>query len=131
MEHNNILAPPNYEINALKYGTKFITARRSNDQSEAYGSLNAVHYDDLGVMWIPRTSPGDSYQGVCWSPDLNIFVAVAGGGSNGRVATSSDGIDWAAHTAASESIWRAVVWSPSLNRFVAVATNYEGIMSSE
>jgi len=50
-------------------------------------------YSRLSVAtWTGRTPPGDgnSWRSVTWSPELEIFCAVAVGGTN-RVMTSPDG----------------------------------------
>jgi hypothetical protein len=41
-----------------------------------------------GINWITRTAPTSGGSGVCWSPELGIFAAVAWSGGN-RVLTSS------------------------------------------
>jgi hypothetical protein len=65
--------------------------------------------------------------GVCWSPDLDLFVIVGSGTDD--IATSPDGITWTGQG----QYWSipggqgtAVVWSSSLALFVAVGTTYDG-----
>jgi hypothetical protein len=86
-----------------------------------------------GVIWSDSTfthSPASqatrhSWHGVCWSPELRIFVAVGDSGLiqlNNKcayIASSSDGINWQPlYTYFMEL--RAVCWSPELRIFVAV-----------
>jgi len=56
---------------------------------------------------------------VCWSPELNIFVAVYESGSH-RVMVFSNGITWQIIEVSFKS-WGDVVWSPQLGLSVAVA----------
>jgi hypothetical protein len=62
----------------------------------------------------------NSWNSVAWSPELTLFVAVAGDGTN-RVMSSPDGVVWTARTAAQANVWNAVVWAPELTLFVAVS----------
>ncbi|GAG99592.1 unnamed protein product, partial [marine sediment metagenome] len=55
--------------------------------------------------WIGRSaSQANAWMGICWSPKLNLFVAVSEGGTN-RVMTSPDGITWTNRTAAAAVGW--------------------------
>jgi hypothetical protein len=70
-----------------------------------------------------------SFYDICWSPELNIFVAVG----NNIVTTSSDGINWTLqYTAINGNVWESICWSPELSLFVAVSSgqNYYNIMTS-
>jgi len=60
-----------------------------------------------------------------------IFVAVARSGAQ-RVMTSSDGITWSLHNAASARSWTAVCYSQTLNLYCAVASDGigDGVMTS-
>jgi hypothetical protein len=69
--------------------------------------------------WTGRTIDANAWYGVTWSPELSLFVAVAGSGTN-RVATSPDGITWTGRTIDANN-WIDVTWSPELSLFVAVA----------
>jgi hypothetical protein len=69
--------------------------------------------------WTGRTIDANAWYGVTWSPELSLFVAVAGSGTN-RVATSPDGITWTGRTIDANN-WIYVTWSPELSLFVAVA----------
>ena len=84
------------------------------------GTLNTVG----AINWSSRTTPIDNdWRSVCWSPELNLFVAVASTGTatGNRVMTSSNGTTWTSRTSASDNFWYSVCWSPELNLFVAVA----------
>jgi hypothetical protein len=69
-----------------------------------------------GITWVERTVPSGLYQGVCWSPDLNIFVAVG----KTTFMRSNNGIDWVS-SAASARDWYSVCWSKELQLFATVA----------
>ena len=91
---------------------------------DAYPALNPLSSGDLAVKtWIGRVSANEtnSWRSICWSPQLRIFVAVAGTGTN-RVMTSPDGITWTGRLSSNEShYWSSVCWSPELRLFVAVS----------
>lgn len=59
-------------------------------------------------------------EGICWAPALGLFCAVYDRDAV-RVATSPDGINWTARTAASDLNWQSVCWSEELGLFVACA----------
>ena len=88
----------------------------------AYGSTAVSHNSGTIVyQWVP---PINNWRGVCWSEDLEIFVAVRRGNSgftDSQVMISSDGVVWSGQTAAAYEDWRAVCWSPELGLFCAVA----------
>jgi hypothetical protein len=92
---------------------------------DAYPALNPRSSGDLAVRtWTGRTSSNESnaWWGVCWSPELRLFVAVARFGSI-RVMTSPDGITWTGRVSAGEGrAWYSVCWSPELRLFVAVGS---------
>jgi hypothetical protein len=78
-----------------------------------------------GINWTLRASSsnGGSWEGLTWSGDLSLFVAVAFGGSTGfRVMTSPNGIDWTLR-ASPDNTWLSVAWSPEMGMFVAIADN--------
>jgi hypothetical protein len=81
--------------------------------------------------WTTRTSASDiNWYSVCWSPELGLFCAVAGGGSGpgdlSTVMTSPDGINWTIRTSPVDNYWRSVCWSPELGLFCAVAFSGTG-----
>jgi hypothetical protein len=77
------------------------------------------------ASWISRASANDSdqWKSVCYSPALNLYVAVGQSGTGTRVMTSPDGIAWTARTSAADYLWSCVCWSPELELFCAVSSN--------
>jgi hypothetical protein len=59
---------------------------------------------------------------VCWSPQLEMFVAVSNSGTSNGVMTSNNGIDWTIRTT-NNNQWQSVCWSPELGIFVAVSNS--------
>lgn len=54
---------------------------------------------DAVSTWVSRTSAADNtWNSICWSPSLKLFCAVAGSGTENRVMTSPDGINWTTRT---------------------------------
>ncbi len=61
---------------------------------------------------------------VCWSEELNLFVAGAYNGPSGKfVATSPDGITWTQRNSTADANWQSVCWSAETGLFVMVAQN--------
>jgi hypothetical protein len=80
-----------------------------------------------GITWSVQSASADnSWNSVCWSPELSLFVAVASSGSGNRVMTSIDGVNWISRTSASNNSWNSVCWSSDLLLFVAVASSGTG-----
>ena len=65
-----------------------------------------------------QTLNAGAWQGIAWSPRLNLFAAVANSGTF-SAASSPDGINWSTQTLATAA-WTAVCWSPELSIFSAV-----------
>ena len=101
---------------------------------DAYPSLNPLSSGDFAVKtWTARASSNDtnSWYGICWSPELRIFVAVAYLSGSNKVMTSPDGINWTGRLSADETYrWNSVCWSPKLRLFVAVGDRYNALMTS-
>jgi hypothetical protein len=100
---------------------------------DAYPGLNPRSSGDKAVRtWTGRTTEVNSWNAICWSPRLGIFVAVAYGGSK-RAMTSPDGITWTARTVELGE-WVDVCWSQEVGLFVAVApgaiTSVNRVMTS-
>lgn len=135
--------------NSITFGTQsqlntsFTTSFAFNvDQFKKYNYISSYMPTIWGApqgnfvasgAYTARTAPSAlGYSEVCYSPELNLFVAVSGnGGSVGlaRVATSNDAINWTSQNASNDSSWTSVCWSPQLNLFVAVSAG-SLIMSS-
>lgn len=64
---------------------------------------------------------GSKWNNICWSPDLNIFVAVSGTGDGNRVMFSYNGINWKYSNSVKPYNWSYICWSSELMLFVAVA----------
>jgi hypothetical protein len=71
---------------------------------------------------LSSASANVTYNSVCWSPELLLFVAVASGGTSNGVSTSPNGITWTTRVPPSNSAWNSVCWSPELLLFVAVSS---------
>ena len=64
-----------------------------------------------GSVWTTRATPAlNNWNGICWSPELGLFVAVGDTGAQ-QVMTSTNGVDWTLRTAPASN-WFGVVWSP-------------------
>jgi hypothetical protein len=90
---------------------------------DAYPALNPRSSGDLAVStWTGRTILGAEYVSCCWSPELRLFVAVSAE-NDGKIITSTNGINWLEQTYPTSTNWSSVCWSPQLRLFIAVATN--------
>jgi hypothetical protein len=76
-----------------------------------------------GINWSTQASPADNtWNSVCWSPELRLFCAVAGSGTGNRVMTSKNGISWTVGFSASDVIYYKVCWAPELRTFCAASS---------
>jgi hypothetical protein len=90
---------------------------------DAYPALNPRSSGELAVStWTERTILGAEYVSCCWSPELRLFVAVSAE-NDGKIITSTNGINWLEQTYPTSTNWSSVCWSPQLRLFIAVATN--------
>ena len=85
-------------------------------------------YSSDGLAWnTSSTALNRKFKGVCWADKLGLFVAIAfdNGSHTGVIATSSNGISWAAQNGPGSPgiYWTSIAWSPSLNLLVACAQN--------
>lgn len=89
--------------------------------SNSATSLRVMTSPD-GEVWTERTAADttSTWQSIVWSPDLDLFVAVADSGDN-SVMTSSNGTNWTQQTVPEDNAWKSVTWSPELDLFVAIA----------
>jgi hypothetical protein len=68
---------------------------------------------------------------MCWSPELEIFVAVSGTNTN-NIMYSSNGTTWEYITKfADNTVLRCVSWSPQLGIFVIIVINREFVYISK
>jgi hypothetical protein len=66
---------------------------------------------------------------ICYSPELSLLVAVKSSGTGGRIATSSNGIDWTIINSTNDTmLWNKVVWASGLNMFVACSQSTGAIV---
>jgi len=81
-----------------------------------------MYSDDGGLTWTSAVQPvAGNIQGVCYSADDQLFVAV---GQNGECWTSPDGITWtdqSSNTPDATTDWNRVEYASSLGLYVAVA----------
>jgi hypothetical protein len=87
------------------------------------GKKNSYNINNYVVNSLTNTNQWNS---MCWSPSLNLFVAVSSTGTGNRVMTSTDGTNWTLRTSASDNNWNSVCWSAKLYLFVAVASSGTG-----
>jgi len=88
---------------------------------DAYPGLNPLSSGVKAVStWTLRSSAGEAFFGICWSPKLGLFVATAG-----SARTSNNGINWTSVTLPAQAA--QVCWSQELELFVAAGA---AIMSS-
>ncbi|MFM9104254.1 MAG: hypothetical protein ACKOPS_24255, partial [Cyanobium sp.] len=74
-----------------------------------------------GLLWSTvRSAADNSWQAICWSPELQLYACVANSGSGNRVMTSSDGIRWGTQPVSDQN-WVALCWVSELGLFVAVS----------
>jgi hypothetical protein len=99
--------------------------------NDFYPALSQYSFGTKAVLnWVERTKPNNiSWNSVCWSPELSLFVAVANSGTNDRAMTSPDGITWTTQTTNNNS-WSAICWGAEAPNglggkglFVAVSVN--------
>jgi hypothetical protein len=77
-----------------------------------------------GINWTSRASILDNdWTSVCWSNDLDIFMAVSSSGTGNRVMSSTNGINWFSQTSATDNNWQSITWCNSLSMFISVANS--------
>jgi ASC-1-like (ASCH) protein len=90
---------------------------------DAYPALNPSSSGALAVsIWYEKSAIRANglarLDGICWSPELRLFVACGGN----QIACSSNGITWTTGITISEvSTLLSVCWSPQLRLFAAVS----------
>lgn len=67
-----------------------------------------------------RTTTANQWFSVCYSPELNLHVAIAASGTN-RISISKDGENWRDIAAPANNTWTKIAWSPQLRLFAAVS----------
>jgi hypothetical protein len=98
---------------------------------DAYPSLNPSSSGVKSVLggwtWV-SSGQNANVGGICWSPELGIFVSV--GELQTRIRTSNNGINWIPRTPPVSLPMSGVCWSSELNRFVAVSYNTNIVLTS-
>jgi hypothetical protein len=105
-------------------------------RSPSLGIWTAFCMDDVGYYWVAISTTGRVWElhdtapwqdgwmtGLCWSEELEIFVAVNGDSVAAKlIATSTDGINWTLRThPAGDTYWSCVCWAPEIGKFCAMA----------
>lgn len=78
---------------------------------------------DLNSWLVQTAAKAQSWQSVCWSPELGLFCAVSSDGGSPlttQVMTSKNGVDWTLQNSTLNSAWASVCWADTLGLFVAV-----------
>lgn len=83
------------------------------------GGTGGTETSPDGETWTARTT-GIQAQGIAYSPELDLFVAVQGSTGTNDIETSPDGITWTARNSGVAQILNAVAWCPNAGLFVAV-----------
>lgn len=94
-------------------------------------SSQTIMHTTNAVDWTLSTTPVDgdldgiSYAALTWSPELNLFVAIASStevdSTDKQILTSPDGVTWTLRNCPEQNQWQGVTWSPELSLFVATA----------
>ena len=88
-------------------------------------SSTIIYYNSTGWQSTTVSPASNNWTSVCWSSDLNLFVAVSNTGYKNRVITSFDGTIWTIQESPNNN-WTSICYSPELNLFVAVANSGTG-----
>lgn len=91
-------------------------------------AIDAAKESNAGLYsvskWYPQTAAAaQTWNGICWSPDLGMFAAVSSDGGTNQVMTSTNGRDWTLRASTLNSSWASICWarySSSYGLFVAV-----------
>jgi hypothetical protein len=74
------------------------------------------------TKYLIHELPSSTWFGVCWSPELRIFVTVSlSTGESNKIMISRDGINWIGNIYNSANEWTSVTWSSDRKLFVAVS----------
>lgn len=91
-----------------------------------------------GITWTETESPNATLQGVCYSPELDLFVAVGARFPDGAAYSSPDGTNWTHHALPGTSSPDlsatgncVVVWADDLGLFVAVLEDGSVVKSDD
>jgi len=99
-------------VNKVVWGKdQFVAVGYNNTRTSPDGKTWTKHANKLNLTDL------------CWSKSLGLYVAVGGAyGSNplGKIAISSDGINWQLQTTTANAGLYGVCWDDKVDRFVAV-----------
>jgi hypothetical protein len=89
-------------------------------------------YSPDGTNWTIVEPPFyNQWFGICWSPELHLFVATAVSGDTNKIIVSNDGINWNASNFSTNISWRNVCWSKELGIFVTVSSSSSSSTNTE
>ena len=111
-------------INCTTYQLKLRAVNDVGVGAESSVQLIPAAVDVLGASWTSRTSAvNNDWQSVTYGivNGNGLFVAVANTGTNNRIMTSANGIDWTISTPPANNNWFGVTYGNGL--FVAVSAN--------
>lgn len=97
------------------------------------GTTNRVMTSFDGIRWVARIPASDAknWRGITYSPTLDLYVAVANGGTaNQKVMTSPDGITWTLRTTPADNAWNSVTWGAGLLVAVSSTGTANRVMTS-
>lgn len=107
-------------------GVSGFVAVAGNSATQAQRAMTSTD----GIIWSPRATPNVNHhwQGVAYSPDLNIWVAVGGSSQvplTDKIMSSPNGITWTIRPNPKTDVsnFRGIAWSPELGMFIAVMDN--------
>jgi len=106
--------------------------------ADSYRIIIKEHYHVYGYhedrKWrLPYHLPSNNtWESICWSPELGLFCAVASTGNSNQIMTSSDGTYWKTQCSPLNNEWQSICWSPELMLFCAISSTGNGnqIMTS-
>lgn len=107
---------------------QFVTYSRELERFVAVGegTTNCAMYSDDGYNWTLSNTTTGSFRGVCWSNDLNLFIACdAQTTSSQRIIASADGVTWTRKNTPS-NISLAVTYIKEWGRFVVICSSGVG-----
>ena len=101
----------------VRYGqNKFVAVSNTSTGTQAMTSPD-------GIVWTLQSTPlNQSWVGLCFSPELDLWVACSFNGSTQRIMTSPDAETWTLRTTPNFNM-TAVCWSPDLMLFCAVGNS--------
>lgn len=96
-------------------------------------AVASVLTSEDGQTWTPRVISTASWESVCWSPSLELFVAVTTVARANNVMTSPDGITWTeqASGAPMDTLnWDTIIWAEAFGLFIAGSAGDNDTMTS-